>query len=187
MFRSLRIPGSLRSSRLLYFRRGRPVDRRRVEVSVALWSQGHQVFGIHLVHSDLAFDLSRDVKKSACALAGPRRTLVLTTFQEPIKMKVITTENQSTIFRTVDYAERSFALGIQWILVRVIGTIPAPVLFGWMFDVSCTHSQKDACSGEVGRSLVFISWSLIFHVFHSWSLVFGLWYVKLFSRFWGKY
>jgi hypothetical protein len=36
----------------------------------------------------------------------------------------------------VDYDERSFALGIQWILVRVIGTIPAPVVFGWLFDVS---------------------------------------------------
>jgi len=35
----------------------------------------------------------------------------------------------------VDYDERSFALGIQWILVRIIGTIPAPVVFGWLFDV----------------------------------------------------
>ncbi|KAF8383700.1 hypothetical protein PRIPAC_72842 [Pristionchus pacificus] len=59
------------------------------------------------------------------------------------------------VLRTVDYAERSFALGIQWILVRVIGTIPAPVLFGWMFDVSCTHSQKDACSGEEGSCMLY--------------------------------
>ncbi|GMR30135.1 hypothetical protein PMAYCL1PPCAC_00330, partial [Pristionchus mayeri] len=59
------------------------------------------------------------------------------------------------VLRTVDYAERSFALGIQWILVRVIGTIPAPVLFGWMFDVSCTHSQKDTCSGEEGSCMLY--------------------------------
>ncbi|TKR73690.1 hypothetical protein L596_020973 [Steinernema carpocapsae] len=55
----------------------------------------------------------------------------------------------SVVLRTVDYAERSFALGIQWILVRVIGTIPAPVLFGWMFDVSCIKQHEDPCSGEV--------------------------------------
>ncbi|PAV55622.1 hypothetical protein WR25_09946 [Diploscapter pachys] len=50
----------------------------------------------------------------------------------------------SVILRTVDYNERSFALGIQWILVRVIGTIPAPVLFGWMFDVSCIKYQSES-------------------------------------------
>ncbi|VDN60463.1 unnamed protein product [Dracunculus medinensis] len=54
----------------------------------------------------------------------------------------------SVVLRTVDYAERSFALGIQWILVRVIGTIPAPVLFGWMFDVSCIRYDLDVCSGS---------------------------------------
>ncbi|VDP12890.1 unnamed protein product [Onchocerca flexuosa] len=54
----------------------------------------------------------------------------------------------SVVLRTVDYAERSFALGIQWILVRVIGTIPAPVLFGWMFDVSCIRYNLDVCSGN---------------------------------------
>lgn len=62
----------------------------------------------------------------------------------------------ATVFcRTVDYAERSFALGIQWILVRVIGTIPAPVLFGWMFDVSCIRYNLDACSGQVGYFFFF--------------------------------
>ncbi|KIH55592.1 hypothetical protein ANCDUO_14247, partial [Ancylostoma duodenale] len=51
----------------------------------------------------------------------------------------------SVILRTVDYNERSFALGIQGILVRVVGTIPAPVLFGWMFDVSCIRYQSEPC------------------------------------------
>lgn len=66
-----------------------------------------------------------------------------------------TFQTSVAVFRTVDYAERSFALGIQWILVRVIGTIPAPVLFGWMFDVSCVHYNRDACSGKV-RLIVFV-------------------------------
>ncbi len=39
--------------------------------------------------------------------------------------------------RCVDYNERSFALGLQWVLIRTIGTIPAPILFAWLFDISC--------------------------------------------------
>ncbi|VDO90583.1 unnamed protein product [Heligmosomoides polygyrus] len=57
----------------------------------------------------------------------------------------------SVILRTVDYNERSFALGIQGILVRIVGTIPAPVLFGWMFDVSCIRYQSEPCGdSDVG-------------------------------------
>ncbi|VBB26707.1 unnamed protein product [Acanthocheilonema viteae] len=67
----------------------------------------------------------------------------------------------SVVLRTVDYAERSFALGIQWILVRVIGTIPAPVLFGWMFDVSCIRYNLDVCSGET-IAMVFLICTLLF-------------------------
>ncbi|VDK78373.1 unnamed protein product [Litomosoides sigmodontis] len=67
----------------------------------------------------------------------------------------------SVVLRTVDYAERSFALGIQWILVRVIGTIPAPVLFGWMFDVSCIRYNLDVCSGET-IAIVFLICTLLF-------------------------
>ncbi|KAI3421311.1 hypothetical protein GPALN_014930 [Globodera pallida] len=54
----------------------------------------------------------------------------------------------TVVLRTVDYDERSFALGIQWILVRIIGTIPAPVVFGWLFDFSCIRQHLDPCSGE---------------------------------------
>lgn len=48
----------------------------------------------------------------------------------------------TVVLRTVDYDERSFALGIQWILVRVIGTIPAPVVFGWLFGRFLTAQVK---------------------------------------------
>ncbi|CAO4384955.1 unnamed protein product [Caenorhabditis nigoni] len=61
----------------------------------------------------------------------------------------------SVILRTVDYNERSFALGIQWIMIRVIGTIPAPVLFGWMFDVSCIKYQTDSCGDSSGGCLMY--------------------------------
>nr|CAD2202801.1 unnamed protein product [Meloidogyne enterolobii] len=55
---------------------------------------------------------------------------------------------------SVDYDERSFALGIQWILVRIIGTIPAPVVFGWLFDHSCIRQHLDPCSGEHGSCML---------------------------------
>ncbi|KAI6231989.1 Solute carrier organic anion transporter family member [Aphelenchoides besseyi] len=61
----------------------------------------------------------------------------------------------TVVLRSVDYAERAFALGIQWILVRVIGTIPAPVLFGWLFDVSCIRQHFDPCSGEHGSCMLY--------------------------------
>lgn len=62
--------------------------------------------------------------------------------------------------RTVDYDERSFALGIQWILVRIIGTIPAPIVFGWLFDVSCIRQHLDPCSGEHGSCMLYHNKSL---------------------------
>ncbi|CAJ0959416.1 unnamed protein product, partial [Mesorhabditis belari] len=76
----------------------------------------------------------------------------------------------SVVLRTVDYAERSFALGIQWILVRVIGTIPAPVLFGWMFDVSCIQTSKDECSGESGSCMLYVN-KLLADLFLTFSII----------------
>uniref|UniRef100_A0A915AIU1 Solute carrier organic anion transporter family member n=2 Tax=Parascaris univalens TaxID=6257 RepID=A0A915AIU1_PARUN len=76
----------------------------------------------------------------------------------------------SVVLRTVDYAERSFALGIQWILVRVIGTIPAPVLFGWMFDVSCIRPHLDPCSGEQGSCMLYQN-KLLADLFLAFSVV----------------
>lgn len=49
--------------------------------------------------------------------------------------------------------QRSFALGIQWIVVRLLGTIPAPMLFGALIDESCILWQGDCDSG--GACLVY--------------------------------
>ncbi|XP_028034167.1 solute carrier organic anion transporter family member 4A1-like isoform X1 [Bombyx mandarina] len=43
----------------------------------------------------------------------------------------------SATLRCVREDQRSFALGIQWIKVRLLGTIPAPLLFGFLIDASC--------------------------------------------------
>ncbi|VDM15369.1 unnamed protein product [Wuchereria bancrofti] len=47
-------------------------------------------------------------------------------------------------------------------MVRVIGTIPAPVLFGWMFDVSCIRYNLDVCSGKTIAMVLLICTLLFF-------------------------
>lgn len=49
-------------------------------------------------------------------------------------------------FRCVRDDQRSFALGIQWIKVRLLGTIPAPIIFGFLIDKSCILWQN-SCNG----------------------------------------
>lgn len=60
----------------------------------------------------------------------------------------------SATLRCVDDKIRSFALGIQWIVVRVLGTIPAPIIFGRLIDETCILWQ-DSCGEETGACLVY--------------------------------
>ena len=38
---------------------------------------------------------------------------------------------------------RSLALGIQWLVIRLLGTIPGPVAMGKLFDLACTRCHHD--------------------------------------------
>lgn len=60
--------------------------------------------------------------------------------------------------RCVHSEQRSFALGIQWIVVRIFGTIPAPMIFGSLIDDSCILWQE-SCN-EAGACLVYDNSSL---------------------------
>lgn len=60
----------------------------------------------------------------------------------------------SATLRCVQDEQRSFALGIQWIKVRLIGTIPAPMLFGALIDETCILWQE-SCHEEDGACLVY--------------------------------
>ncbi|XP_068184220.1 solute carrier organic anion transporter family member 4A1 [Antennarius striatus] len=55
--------------------------------------------------------------------------------------------------RCVPDSQKSFALGIQWILVRAIGSIPGPIAFGSLIDNSCILWQ-DKC-GEQGSCYLY--------------------------------
>ncbi|XP_006873453.1 PREDICTED: solute carrier organic anion transporter family member 4A1 [Chrysochloris asiatica] len=49
--------------------------------------------------------------------------------------------------RCVHDGQRSFALGIQWIVVRTLGSIPGPIVFGWVIDKACLLWQ-DQCGAQ---------------------------------------
>ncbi|XP_008841467.1 solute carrier organic anion transporter family member 4A1 isoform X2 [Nannospalax galili] len=55
--------------------------------------------------------------------------------------------------RCVCDRQRSFALGIQWIFVRTLGSIPGPIAFGWVIDKTCLLWQ-DQC-GNQGSCFVY--------------------------------
>nr|XP_050857146.1 solute carrier organic anion transporter family member 4A1 isoform X7 [Vespula vulgaris] len=59
----------------------------------------------------------------------------------------------SSTLRVVRDDQRSFALGIQWIKVRILGTIPAPMVFGALIDETCILWQEN-CDGR-GACLVY--------------------------------
>lgn len=61
-------------------------------------------------------------------------------------------------FRCVHDDQRSFALGIQWIKVRIFGTIPAPLIFGTLIDDTCLLWQE-SCD-NAGACLVYDNYSM---------------------------
>ncbi|XP_044583037.1 solute carrier organic anion transporter family member 4A1 isoform X1 [Cotesia glomerata] len=65
--------------------------------------------------------------------------------------------------RVVRDEQRSFALGIQWIKVRILGTIPAPIIFGALIDDTCIL-WHETCEGR-GACLVYdnywMSWYML--------------------------
>eukprot|EP00794_Sanderia_malayensis_P014075 gene14074-15542_t len=44
--------------------------------------------------------------------------------------------------RCVPFGLRSFAVGIQWITVRVLGSIPGPILIGYLIDKNCCFGAR---------------------------------------------
>nr|CAB3266358.1 solute carrier organic anion transporter family member 4A1-like [Phallusia mammillata] len=58
---------------------------------------------------------------------------------------------------------RSLSVGIQWILIRTLGTIPGPIIFGAMIDSTCQiWSQNELCSKGHGSCMVYKNQELSF-------------------------
>ena len=67
-------------------------------------------------------------------------TLVVAVTQMPVLMVVL---------RSVEEEEKAFALGIQFVIFRIFGYIPSPILFGNVIDSTCLL-WKETCEGEEG-------------------------------------
>ncbi|XP_073859360.1 solute carrier organic anion transporter family member 4A1 isoform X12 [Macaca fascicularis] len=78
--------------------------------------------------------------------------------------------------RCVCDPQRSFALGIQWIVVRILGGIPGPIAFGWVIDKACLLWQ-DQC-GQQGSCLVYQNSAMSHYI-----LIMGLLYKDSHSPF----
>ncbi|ROT61125.1 putative solute carrier organic anion transporter family member 3A1 isoform X2 [Penaeus vannamei] len=58
------------------------------------------------------------------------------------------------VLRSVDEEERSFALGVQFVIFRLIAYIPAPIMFGSVIDSTCLL-WKSSCGEKGGRCLIY--------------------------------
>ncbi|XP_073991491.1 organic anion transporting polypeptide 30B isoform X2 [Rhodnius prolixus] len=72
-------------------------------------------------------------------------TFVVAVTQMPLLMIVL---------RSVNEEERSFALGMQFVIFRLFGYIPAPILFGNLIDSTCLF-WKSTCGEKGGRCLLY--------------------------------
>lgn len=50
-----------------------------------------------------------------------------------------------SILRCVNHRQRSLALGIQFMLLRLLGTIPGPIIFGFTIDSTCVLWDINEC------------------------------------------
>ncbi|KAF2885002.1 hypothetical protein ILUMI_21176 [Ignelater luminosus] len=72
-------------------------------------------------------------------------TFIVAVTQMPLLMIVL---------RSVGEEERSFALGMQFVIFRLFGYIPAPILFGNLIDSTCLL-WKNTCGAKGGRCLLY--------------------------------
>lgn len=72
-------------------------------------------------------------------------TFIVAVTQMPLLMIVL---------RSVKEEERSFALGMQFVIFRLFGYIPAPILFGNLIDSTCLL-WKSTCGENAGRCLLY--------------------------------
>ncbi|XP_055339492.1 solute carrier organic anion transporter family member 4A1-like [Paramacrobiotus metropolitanus] len=59
----------------------------------------------------------------------------------------------SATLRCVVESQRPFAMGMQWIIVRLFGSVPGPLCFGAIIDTVCRYWQPERCGSGKGRCL----------------------------------
>lgn len=60
------------------------------------------------------------------------------------------------LFRCFPYHQRPLAIGVQWVLIRTLGSIPGPIIFGLMIDSTCLlWGETSLCSEAKGSCLMY--------------------------------
>lgn len=73
-------------------------------------------------------------------------TFIVAATQMPLLMIVL---------RSVSEEERSFALGMQFVIFRLFGYIPAPIVFGNLIDSTCLLWKSTCGASITGRCLIY--------------------------------
>lgn len=69
----------------------------------------------------------------------------------------------SATLRCVQDEHKSFALGLQWIVIRCLGGIPGPIVFGAVVDLSCTLWQS-TCEEEQGSCYFYNNMNMSYYI-----------------------
>eukprot|EP00111_Clytia_hemisphaerica_P003959 TCONS_00011354-protein len=59
----------------------------------------------------------------------------------------VTPKNMITL-RSVPANQRSFAMGLQFLMVRLLGMLPGPIVVGQLFDSTCLIWKYDSCGAK---------------------------------------
>ncbi|XP_022333584.2 solute carrier organic anion transporter family member 4A1-like [Crassostrea virginica] len=80
------------------------------------------------------------------------------------------TPTSMVTLRCVEEHEKPFALGIQWVFIRLLGMIPGPVLVGWVLDQACLIWSGASC-GSSGSCLLYSHHQMAVGIMLWWVLV----------------
>lgn len=90
-----------------------------------------------------------------------------------ISVLTATTPSSMATLRCVDEEIRPLALALGWMLLRLLGSIPGPVLIGSVIDTACQLWSGDIC-GSSGVCLLYSKDKLSIGVLLWWVLVSGV-------------
>ncbi|XP_033728387.1 solute carrier organic anion transporter family member 4A1-like isoform X2 [Pecten maximus] len=77
--------------------------------------------------------------------------------------------NQTATLRCVSESQKALAIGTQWLLLRLLGTTPGPLMLGSIIDSACKVWQ-DIC-GETGSCWIYEKSNMGIRIFIWWCLV----------------